>query len=134
MGSGRTSRFAATLRLGITLAVQTYADAVAPAGAVRAGARRQEAGALTREGDWWTVALPADDDGATVPDLVRDLVGLGVRVHAVGPGRISLRERLLDILRTQRAGGDRRRLEPFAPSPRSPSARPPAGVCCARSS
>ncbi len=35
-----------------------------------------------------------------MPDLVRDLVGLGVRVHSVEPGRISLEERLLDILRT----------------------------------
>ena len=34
-----------------------------------------------------------------MPDLVRDLVGLGVRVHAVEPGRISLEERLLGILR-----------------------------------
>jgi ABC-2 type transport system ATP-binding protein len=39
-----------------------------------------------------------------VPDLVADLVGLGVRVHAVEPARISLEERLLDI---RRGGGDR---------------------------
>ena len=43
-----------------------------------------------------------DDD--VVPALVADLVGLGVRVHAVEPGHVSLEERLLDILR---AGGDR---------------------------
>src|SRR5687767_278572 len=55
-------------------------------------------GAVTREGDWFTVALP-DDDTAAVPDLVRDLVALGVRIHAVEPGRISLEERLLGILR-----------------------------------
>jgi ABC-2 type transport system ATP-binding protein len=30
---------------------------------------------------------------------VRDLVALGVRVHAVEPARISLEERLLGILR-----------------------------------
>ena len=45
----------------------------------------------------------------TVPDLVRDLVGLGVRVHAVEPGRISLEERLLGILRHEEPtprGGD----------------------------
>ena len=65
----------------------------------RAEARLRAAGALTREGDWFTVALPADDDGVTVPDLVRDLVGLGVRVHAVEPVRISLEERLLAVLR-----------------------------------
>ena len=57
------------------------------------------AGPLTREGDRWTVALSRDDDGVTVPDLVRDLVGLGVRLHAVEPVRISLEERLLWILR-----------------------------------
>jgi ABC-2 type transport system ATP-binding protein len=50
--------------------------------------------------------LSADHDTGTVPDLVADLVGLGVRVHAVEPGRISLEERLLDILRTG-SGGDR---------------------------
>jgi ABC-2 type transport system ATP-binding protein len=65
----------------------------------RAEHRLRAAGAVTRSGDWVTVALPADDDGVTVPDLVRDLVGLGVRVHAVEPVRISLEERLLGILR-----------------------------------
>jgi ABC-2 type transport system ATP-binding protein len=69
-----------------------------PAGAE---ARLAAAGRVEREGDWFTVAFAAadDDDEATVPDLVRDLVGLGVRVHAVEPGRISLEERLLGILR-----------------------------------
>ncbi len=57
---------------------------------------------VERDGDWFTVALPVDDDGVA-PDLVRDLVALGVRVHAVEPARISLEERLLGILR---AGGD----------------------------
>jgi ABC-2 type transport system ATP-binding protein len=65
----------------------------------RAEARLRAAGALTRTGEWFTVALSAEDDGVTVPDLVRDLVGLGVRVHAVEPVRISLEERLLGILR-----------------------------------
>jgi ABC-2 type transport system ATP-binding protein len=59
----------------------------------------QAAGSLTRSGDWFTVQLTSDDDGVTVPDLVRDLVGLGVRVHAVEPVRISLEERLLAVLR-----------------------------------
>jgi ABC-2 type transport system ATP-binding protein len=54
---------------------------------------------LSRTGDWFTVGVPPDDAGTAVPDLVRDLVGLGVRVHAVEPGRISLEERLLGILR-----------------------------------
>jgi ABC-2 type transport system ATP-binding protein len=66
------------------------ADAVARLGA---------GGHVAREGDWYTVALPAEDDETTVPDLIRDLVALGVRVHAVEPGRISLEERLLGNLR-----------------------------------
>ncbi|MGY1718374.1 ABC transporter ATP-binding protein [Blastococcus sp. SYSU DS0552] len=61
--------------------------------------RLRAAGSLTRSGDWFTVALASEDDGVTVPDLVRDLVGLGVRVHAVEPVRISLEERLLAVLR-----------------------------------
>ncbi|MCA2214298.1 ABC transporter ATP-binding protein [Jidongwangia harbinensis] len=65
-----------------------------------AEARLAAAGRLTRDGDGYTVALPADPDPTTVPDLVADLVALGVRVHAVEPGHISLEERLLDILRT----------------------------------
>ncbi|MCU1667212.1 MAG: Copper transport ATP-binding protein [Blastococcus sp.] len=65
----------------------------------RAEARLRATGALTRAGDWFTVAVPTDDAGTRVPDLVRDLVALGVRVHAVEPGRISLEERLLGILR-----------------------------------
>jgi ABC-2 type transport system ATP-binding protein len=64
-----------------------------------AEARLAETGAVTRDGDELVVALPAEDDGTTVPDLVADLVALGVRVHAVEPARISLEERLLDILR-----------------------------------
>lgn len=61
--------------------------------------RLRAAGSLSRSGDWFTVQLTSDDDGVTVPDLVRDLVGRGVRVHAVEPVRISLEERLLGILR-----------------------------------
>jgi ABC-2 type transport system ATP-binding protein len=66
-----------------------------PAGEARLAA----AGVVDREGDWFTVALPGDDDRTAVPDLVAGLVALGVRVHAVEPGRISLEERLLGILR-----------------------------------
>jgi ABC-2 type transport system ATP-binding protein len=65
-----------------------------------AEARLAAAGRLTRDGGTFTVELPADLDAETVPDLVADLVGLGVRVHSVEPGRITLEERLLDILRT----------------------------------
>lgn len=73
----------------------------------QAQARLAAAGQLTRSGDSFTVTLPADQDTTTVPDLVADLVGLGVRVHAVEPARISLEQRLLDILRAG-SGGDRR--------------------------
>ena len=41
-----------------------------------------------------------------MPELVADLVALGVQVHAVEPARISLEERLLEILRSG-AGGNR---------------------------
>jgi len=71
-------------------------------------ARLAAAGRVDRIGDWFTVALPPDDDGSAVPDLVRDLVTLGARVHAVEPARISLEERLLGILRAADSdrGGD----------------------------
>lgn len=69
----------------------------------RAEERLRAAGSLARSGDWFTVGLASEDDGVTVPDLVRDLVGMGVRVHAVEPVRISLEERLLGILRHEEA-------------------------------
>jgi ABC-2 type transport system ATP-binding protein len=69
-------------------------------------ARLAASGAVEREGDWFTVLLPATDDAMAVPTLVRDLAAADVRIHAVQPGRISLEERLLGILRTGR-GGDR---------------------------
>ncbi|MEV5412941.1 ABC transporter ATP-binding protein [Thermopolyspora sp. NPDC052614] len=65
-----------------------------------ADARLAAVGPFTRAGDMFTVTLPAEQDGAVVPDLVADLVALGVRVHSVEPARITLEERLLDILRT----------------------------------
>ena len=70
-----------------------------------AEARLAATGAVERTGDWYTVALPADEAGTAVPDLVRDLAALGARVHAVEPARITLEERLLGILR---AGVDAR--------------------------
>jgi len=75
-----------------------------------ARARLAATGEVEQAGEWVTVALPADADGSAVPDLVRDLVALNARVHAVEPGRISLEERLLDILRTghqDSSGADR---------------------------
>jgi ABC-2 type transport system ATP-binding protein len=73
----------------------------------QAEARLAAVGRLTRSGDLFVVEL--DEGGAVavpdlVADLVSDLVGLGVRVHAVEPARISLEERLLGILRN---GGER---------------------------
>jgi ABC-2 type transport system ATP-binding protein len=70
-----------------------------------AEARLAATGKVRRADDWLTVALPPDDDGTAVPDLVRDLVALGSRVHAVEPARVSLEERLLGILRAG-DGGD----------------------------
>jgi ABC-2 type transport system ATP-binding protein len=69
--------------------------------------RLAAAGRVTGSGSSFTVALAADEPDATVPELVADLVALGVRVHAVEPVRISLEERLLDILRAG-DGGDSR--------------------------
>jgi ABC-2 type transport system ATP-binding protein len=82
--------------------VRLRLDGVGPA----AQARLAAVGSVSQQPGGWTVALPADDDGATVPDLVRDLVGLGVRVHAVEPMRVSLEERLLGILRAGQRGRD----------------------------
>ncbi|MEU4620405.1 ABC transporter ATP-binding protein [Actinoplanes sp. NPDC023801] len=53
-------------------------------------------GTFERVGDHYSVTLPDD-----VPALIDGLVKLGVRVHAVEPARVSLEERLLDILREQ---------------------------------
>jgi len=81
--------------------VRLHLTAVTPAIEQRLAA----AGAVERVGDWFTVAVPADDDGTVVPDLVGELVALGARVHAVEPTRVSLEERLLGILRAG-AGGE----------------------------
>ena len=64
-----------------------------------AEARLAATGRVEQAGDWFTLALPTDDDGTAVPDLVRDLAASGARVHAVEPARITLEERLLGILR-----------------------------------
>ncbi|ADB29914.1 ABC transporter related protein [Kribbella flavida DSM 17836] len=64
-------------------------------------------GVVERAGDFYTVLLPADDDGSSVPALISELVALDVQVHAVEPARISLEERLLGILRTGQSGVDR---------------------------
>jgi ABC-2 type transport system ATP-binding protein len=53
-------------------------------------------GEVTADGQWVTVA-GVDSDG--VADIVAALVGLGGRVHAVEPKRISLEDRFLEVLR-----------------------------------
>ena len=70
-----------------------------------AEARLAAVGGVERAGDWFTVALPAGEEVTAVPAVVADLVALGARVHAVEPGRISLEERLLGILRAGEAAG-----------------------------
>jgi ABC-2 type transport system ATP-binding protein len=90
-------RLAASGTLGELLGqrrLRLHLTGLSPAARARLGA----AGAVERAGDWFTVALASEDDGTTVPDLVRDLAALGALVHAVEPVRISLEERLLGIL------------------------------------
>ena len=64
-----------------------------------AEARLAATGDIERAGDWFTVPLSAEEDQTAVPELVRELVALGARVHAVEPAGITLEERLLAILR-----------------------------------
>ena len=53
-------------------------------------------GGFEQTGNWVQVrAIPPDE----VPDLVAGLVRLGIRVYAVEPGRMTLEDRLLDVLR-----------------------------------
>ncbi|MBM2615436.1 ABC transporter ATP-binding protein [Actinoplanes sp. LDG1-06] len=55
-------------------------------------------GHFTRDGEM--LVLPAPP---SVPDLVADLVKLGVEIHAVEPSRVSLEDRLLGIIRGESA-------------------------------
>lgn len=63
------------------------------------------AGEYTRNAETHVVELPSDLDDDAIPDLVAQLVALGVRVQAVEPARISLEERLLGILRAGDGAG-----------------------------
>ncbi len=63
----------------------------------RYGAREQ--------GDGWTVVRGLDREA--VPELVHGLVLAGARIHAVEPTRITLEERLLDVLRPEGGPGQR---------------------------
>jgi ABC-2 type transport system ATP-binding protein len=78
-------------------------DDVGP-GALR---RLDAAGSVRREDHAYTVTLGDEGDLTAVPELVADLVALGVRVHAVEPRRMSLEDRLLGILRTGHEGDAR---------------------------
>jgi ABC-2 type transport system ATP-binding protein len=73
--------------------------------------RLARTGEVSRDGDRYVVSLgnlgaptAGESDGEdtrddVVPGLVADLVALGVRVHAVEPSRITLEDKLLDVLR-----------------------------------
>ncbi|GID31883.1 ABC transporter ATP-binding protein [Paractinoplanes brasiliensis] len=58
-------------------------------------AARARLGDFTQDGATYVI-----DGDIDVPELIADLVKLDVRVHAVEPSRISLEERLLDIIRS----------------------------------
>ena len=95
---GMAAGLATLMGRGVGVGVERATDVlVSPTRPLQA--RLAATGKAEQEGEWFTVALPADDVGTAVPDLVADLVALGARVHAVEPGRISLEERLLGILR-----------------------------------
>jgi ABC-2 type transport system ATP-binding protein len=53
-------------------------------------------GAVTQD-DGWLVIRPVDP--ARVPDIVATVVAMGGRVHAVDPGRRSLEDVFLDLVR-----------------------------------
>ena len=76
--------------------VRLLLDGVGPA----AMARLERAGPVIRSGDHFTVDLGIGDAAPdVVPDLIKGLVASGARVHAVEPVRISLEDRLLELLR-----------------------------------
>jgi ABC-2 type transport system ATP-binding protein len=54
------------------------------------------------EADGWTVIRPVDPD--RIPELVAAIVAAGGRVHAVDPGRQTLEELFLDLVRNGPAG------------------------------
>jgi ABC-2 type transport system ATP-binding protein len=61
----------------------------------------EAAGAHTWAGEWVTVGGVA---AAAVPALVAELVGVGAQIFAVEPGRVTLEERLLAVLRGPEPG------------------------------
>ncbi|MFN8630859.1 MAG: ABC transporter ATP-binding protein [Chloroflexota bacterium] len=63
------------------------------------------------EEDGWLVIRPVDPE--RIPDVVAACVALGGRVHAVDPGRLTLEELFLDLVR----GSDSGPAEPPGPPP-----------------
>jgi ABC-2 type transport system ATP-binding protein len=61
--------------------------------------RLASTGTVTREGEEYVVDLGDDLGDDLIPRLVADLVALKVRVQAVEPARITLEDKLLDVLR-----------------------------------
>ena len=59
----------------------------------------RRAGTLRQAGDTYSLTLPAVDDETLIPAVIRDITAMGTSVHLVEPGRMSLEERLLGILR-----------------------------------
>jgi ABC-2 type transport system ATP-binding protein len=53
-------------------------------------------GAVSREQGWYTVRGVAEE---AIPELVRELAGLGARIYAVDPGGQTLEERFLQLLK-----------------------------------
>jgi ABC-2 type transport system ATP-binding protein len=84
--------------------VRLHLEGVGP----QAADRLARCGEVTREGDHSLIDylpdLVADQGPDVVPALVADLVALGVRIHAVEPTRITLEDKLLDVLRGTGAG------------------------------
>jgi len=64
-------------------------------------ARLASTGALTIQRDQYVIDLNPDTESTSnaVPDLIEDLISLGVRVHAVEPMRVTLEDKLLELLR-----------------------------------
>ncbi|HEY3334141.1 MAG TPA: ABC transporter ATP-binding protein [Candidatus Limnocylindrales bacterium] len=58
-------------------------------------------GGLEDDGEGWLVVRGLDED--RIPELVAAIVGLGGRVHAVDPGRRSLEDLFLDLVRSPEA-------------------------------
>jgi ABC-2 type transport system ATP-binding protein len=104
---------------GQVIAMGTIADLLGGASVVRfrlAGLSPAAEQALARAGtasrhDGWHVVQGLRDEA--VPDLIAQLVGLGCRIYAVEPQRLTLEERFLQLLKgTSDAAVDHRQAHP----------------------